>query len=74
MLEVLGRRAENQHGHPLASRIPCDVVKAFAHRTQTSQVMVLIEQFVDLGCLSGDGEFNANLVQELLLGLIGQSF
>ena len=68
VLEVLGRRAENQHRHPLANRIPCHVVEALAHRTQTSQIMVLTEQFVNARYLGGGGEFNADLVQELLLG------
>jgi hypothetical protein len=74
MLQVLGRRAENQHGHPLARRIACEIVKALAHRTQTAQVMVLTEQLVNARYLSGGGQFNANLIQKLLLGLIGQSF
>jgi hypothetical protein len=74
MLQVLGRRVENQHRHPLVSSIPCNVVKALAHRTQTSQIMVLAEQLVDPRYLGGNGDFNADLLQELLLGLIGQSF
>jgi hypothetical protein len=49
MLQVFGRRAENQHGHPLARRIPGDVIKAFAHRAQTAQVMMLTKQLVDRG-------------------------
>jgi hypothetical protein len=36
--------------------------------------MVLTEQLVDARYLDGGGEFNADLVQELLLSLIGQSF
>jgi hypothetical protein len=74
MLQVLGRRAENQQGHPLASGIASEVVKALAHRTQTAQVMVLTEQLANSRYLGGGGEFNANLVQKLLLGRIGQSF
>jgi len=35
---------------------------------------VLIEQLVDARYLAGGGKFNADLVQELLLSLIGQSF
>jgi len=36
--------------------------------------MVLTEQLVDLGYLSGEGDFNANLVQEPLLDWVRQSF
>jgi hypothetical protein len=74
LLQGLGRRAENQQGDPLAGGIACEVVKALAHRTQTSQIMVLTEQLVNARYLGRSGEFNANLVQKLLLGLIGQSF
>lgn len=74
MLEVLGRRVENQHGHPMLGGILGEVVKALAHRTQTAQIMVLTEQFVNFRYLGGGGEFHADLVQELLLGWVGQSF
>jgi hypothetical protein len=54
--------------------MPRDVAKALAHRAQAAQVMVLTEQLVNAGNLGGVGQFNANLVQKLLLDLIGQSF
>jgi hypothetical protein len=62
MPEVLGRRTENQHGHPVVGSIPGEVVKAFAHRTKTAQVMMLIEPLVDPGCLGARGQVNADLV------------
>ena len=71
MLKVIGRRTENQYGHPPMGGIPGDVVKAFAHRAEAAQVMVLIEQLVDSGYLCTRGEVDANLPQELLLGLVG---
>ncbi len=43
MLEVLGWRAENQHRHPLPARIPGQVIKTFAHRTNTTQIVMFIE-------------------------------
>jgi hypothetical protein len=62
MLEVLGGRTENQDGHPVVSGIPSNIVKPFAHRTETAQVVMLVEQFVEARYLGGHGDLNADLV------------
>src|SRR5258708_21624147 len=42
VFEMLGRRAEYQHGNTLIGGTPGDVVQPFTHRTKTAQVMVFI--------------------------------
>ena len=64
MFEVTGRGAENQHGHPLLGAIAGDVMKPLAHRTQATQIMVLVQELVDPWNFLRNGEIKVDLLQE----------
>ena len=71
MLEVFGRRAEDHQPEPLSVRVGGDVMEAFAHWFEASQIMMRIEQAVELAELGGLEQAHFDFIEQALLIVIG---
>jgi hypothetical protein len=65
-----GRRAEEQKGYLAALGIDRDVVHLLAHRLESAEIVMLLEQSLKASALVGlSNQHDADLVQQSLFGI-----